>query len=62
MDRIWQWTWNRYSARYSWAVYAVGIPVMLQIYLFWSFLIVAVQGTGKYVETAAVAVVAVPVL
>jgi len=35
---------------------------MLQIYLFWSFLIVAVQGTGKYVETAAVAVVAVPVL
>ena len=44
MDRIWQWTWDRYSARYSWAAYAVGIPLMLPIYLFWSFLIVAVRG------------------
>jgi adenylate cyclase len=62
MDRIWQWAWDRYSARYSWAVYFVGIPLMLPIYLFLSLLIVAVQGTGQYVEAAAITVVSVPVL
>ncbi|HEX5252302.1 MAG TPA: adenylate/guanylate cyclase domain-containing protein [Mycobacterium sp.] len=61
MERIWQWAWDRYGARYSWAVYAVGIPLMLPTYLFWLFLIVAVQGSGRYIETAAVAVVAAPV-
>jgi class 3 adenylate cyclase len=35
---------------------------MLPIYLFLSLLIVAVQGTGRYVETTAVAVLSVPVL
>lgn len=61
MDRIWQWTWDHFKARYSWAVYAVGIPLMLFIHLFWLFLIVAVQGTGHYLQTAALAVVAAPV-
>jgi hypothetical protein len=60
MDRIWQWTWDRYSARYSWAVFVVGIPLILPTYLFWLFFIVAVQGAGQYIETAAVAVVAAP--
>ena len=62
MDRIWQWVWDRYGARYSWAAYAVGIPLLLPIYLFWSFLIVAVEDSNAYLDAAAVTVVAVPVL
>ncbi|SPM38529.1 cyclase [Mycobacterium numidiamassiliense] len=58
MDRIWQWTWDRYSARYSWAVFVVGLPLILTTFLFWSVLIMAVQGGGRYVEAAAVAAVA----
>jgi hypothetical protein len=62
MDRIWQWAWDRYAARYSWAMYAVGFPLLLQIYLVPSFLIVAYEESRHYVEAAAVTVVAVLVL
>jgi adenylate cyclase len=43
-------------------VYAVGFPLLLPFYLFWSFLIVAVEKSGHYVEAVAVTVVAVLVL
>jgi adenylate cyclase len=62
MDRIWQWAWDRYGARYSWAIYAISVPSSLPVYLFWALLIVAVEKSGDYVEAAAVAVVAVPVV
>jgi adenylate cyclase len=62
MDRIWQWTWDRYGARYSWALYAAAVPLTLSSYLFLSFLIVAVEESSHYVEAAAVTVVAVAVL
>ena len=62
MDRIWQWAWDRYGARYSWAIYAVSFPLMLPIYLSWSFLVVAFEESDHYVEAAAVTVVAVLVL
>ena len=62
MDRIWQWAWDRYRESYSWAAYAVMTVVILPVYLFWTFLIVAVEGARRYVEAAAVSVGAVPVL
>jgi class 3 adenylate cyclase len=62
MDRIWQWVWDRYGARYSWALYAVSVSVSLPVYLFWAFLIVAVEKSGDYLEAAALTVVAVLVL
>jgi adenylate cyclase len=62
MDRLWQWVWDRYGPRYSWALYAVVVPVALPVYILWSFLIVAVEKSGAYVEAAAVTVVVVPVL
>ena len=43
-------------------LYALTFPVSLPIYLFWSFLIVAVEKSGHYVQAAAVTVVAVLVL
>ena len=62
MDRIWQWAWDRYGSRYFWAVYAVTVPVMLPIYLVSSFVVVAYEESSRYVEAAAVTVVAVLVL
>jgi adenylate cyclase len=62
MDRIWQWAWDRYGARYSWAICAVSFPVLLPVFLLLSFVVVAFEESGRYVEAAAVTVVAVPVL
>src|ERR1700730_13143818 len=62
MDRIYQWLWDRYGARYSWALYALAVPLFLPFYILWSFLIVAVEKSGDYVEAAAVTVVAATVL
>ena len=62
MDRIWQWAWDRHARRYSWAVFALGLPMVLPIYLSWSLLIVAIEESSHYVEAVAVTVVVVPVL
>src|ERR1700742_3387684 len=58
MDRIWQWAWDRYGPRYLWAVYGISIPVLLVLYLAISLPVVASEGSGHYMEAAAVAVVA----
>jgi adenylate cyclase len=52
MDRLWQWAWDRYGARYSWAVYAFAFALALPIHLLWSFLIVAIEESSNYVEAA----------
>jgi class 3 adenylate cyclase len=63
MDRIWQWTWDRYGARYGWATYAIGVLVSLWVYLLvLSIPIVAFEKSGRYLEAAAVTVAAVLVL
>ena len=62
MDRIWRWAWDRYGARYSWAITVVGLPIQLSIWLFASFVVVAFEKSDRYVEAAAVTVVAVLVM
>jgi class 3 adenylate cyclase len=62
MDRIWQWAWDRYGARYSWAIYAVAFFVLLPHYLLLSFVVVAFEEPGHYAEAATVTVVAMLVL
>lgn len=62
MDRIWQWTWDRYGPRYSWALCAVIALVGLPVYGLWSFLITAVEQSDDYRGAAAVTIVALPVL
>jgi class 3 adenylate cyclase len=62
MDRIWQWAWDRYGARYPWAICAISLPSVLLAYLGWSFLIVTVQNSDRYVEAAVLSVIAAPVL
>jgi adenylate cyclase len=61
MDRIWQWAWDRHGTRYTWAMCAIGFPVLLPIYLGSSFFVVAFEESRRYGE-AAVTVVAVLVL
>ncbi len=59
MDRIWQWAWDRYKSRYSWAVWALTLPLALPVYLAWTMGIVAFERSDRYTEAAAVTVVAV---
>jgi class 3 adenylate cyclase len=56
MDRIWQWAWDRYGARYSWAIYAISVSAVVSVFLVLSFLIVAFERSDGYVEAAAVTV------
>jgi class 3 adenylate cyclase len=62
MDRIWQWAWDRYKTRYSWALFTMSIPPLLLIYLLWAFLIVAIERSSDYVEAAVVIAIGVPVV
>jgi adenylate cyclase len=59
MDRIWQWAWNRFGSRYSWAAYTVTSPVLTSIYLVPSSVVVAFEKSNHYVESAAVTVISV---
>jgi adenylate cyclase len=60
MDRIWQSAWDRYKSRYSWACWALTLPLALPVYLAWSLGIVAFERSERYTEAAAVTMVAVP--
>lgn len=62
MDRIWQWAWDRFGARHRWAGLAVVLPAGLPLYLFWSFLIIALEGSRHYVEAAVVTLAVLLVL
>lgn len=62
MDRIWQWTWDRYGPRYSWAVFVVAVVGSFPVYLLWSLVTVAVEGSGDYLEAAVVTLVVLPMV
>jgi hypothetical protein len=62
MDRIWQRVWDRYTRRYSWAVFAILFLFALPIYVVWSILIIAVEESNDYLAASAVTVAAVPAL
>jgi len=58
MDRIFQWVWDRYGPRYSWAICALIYPLGLAAYGSYSLIIVAFEGSARYVEAAVVTAVA----
>ncbi len=62
MDRIWQLAWDRYGARYSWAIWIVTFASGLPVYLVWSWSVVAFERSSHYVEASVIAGVAVLVL
>src|SRR5277367_2244596 len=59
MDRIWQWAWDRYGARYSWALWAILFVVALPPWLMMTCVLVAVEKSGYYIEAAVATVVAI---
>jgi class 3 adenylate cyclase len=58
MDRIFQWMWDRYGPRYSWAICVLVYLPGLSAYLAFSLIIVAFEGSDRYVEAAVVLAVA----
>jgi adenylate cyclase len=62
MDRIWQWAWDRYGARYSWAMWIITFASGLPVYLVWSWSVVAFVKSSHYVEASVIAGVVVLVL
>src|SRR5881227_1533425 len=58
MDRLWQWTWDRYGKRYSWAVFAMSHGVVLPIFAILALLVVAFEKSDRYLEAVAIAAVA----
>jgi class 3 adenylate cyclase len=62
MDRILQWAWDRYGPWYSWAVLAITSLAILPVWLGSAFVVVALEGSDRYVEVAAVTVPVVMVM
>ena len=58
MDRYWQWAWDRYATRYSWAIYGVTLIVAFAVYLLLTLPIVALEKSDRYLAAAAVTGVA----
>jgi adenylate cyclase len=52
MERIWQRVWHWFGPRYSWAVCAICFLTVLQTYLLASFVVVAFEKSGAYIEAA----------
>ena len=59
MDRIWQAAWEHYKSRYSWACWALTIPLSLPVLLAWAMGIVAFERSDRFAAAAAVTVVGV---
>lgn len=62
MDRIWQWAWDRFGARYWWALLIGVFTSTLPVFLFWSWIVVAFERSSHYVEACVVAIVVTLVL
>jgi adenylate cyclase len=62
MDRIWQWAWDRYGARYSWAAFAITVVLGAPTFLIWSSIVVGLEKSDRYVEAAVVTVAVVVLL
>jgi adenylate cyclase len=62
MDRFWQWTWDRYGSRYSWALWAIVFQFLLLTYLVPSFVVVTFEKSDRYLAAAAVTAAGVLVL
>lgn len=62
MERIWQWAWDRYAPRYSWALALIAFPVSLAVYLPLAALVVAFEESDRYVPAVVVTAVAVVLL
>ncbi|MUL48148.1 adenylate/guanylate cyclase domain-containing protein [Mycobacterium sp. CBMA293] len=61
MDRIFQWVWDRYGPRYSWAICVLIYFAGLSVYLAFPLIIVAFERSDRYAPAAAIAFAAMVV-
>ena len=59
MDRVFQWLWDRYGPRYSWAICVLIYLLGLFVFGSYSLIIVAFEGSGRFIAAAIVTAVAV---
>ena len=59
MDRVFQWLWDRYGPRYSWAICVLIYLLGLFVFGSYSLIIVAFEGSGGFIDAAVVTAVAV---
>jgi adenylate cyclase len=59
MDRLWQWVWDRYGAKYPWVIWAFGFTSMLVTYALWSLVITCYERSSRYLEAVVVTSIAV---
>ncbi|OBI19409.1 cyclase [Mycobacterium sp. E2327] len=57
MGRLWQFVWDRYGSRYSWALWAIVFQFLLPVYLVPPFAVVALEKSDRYLEAAAITAV-----
>lgn len=50
MDRIFQWMWDRYGPKYSWAMCALIYPPGLLVYSTFALIVVAFERSGRFPE------------
>ncbi len=62
MVGIWQWVWDRFAARYSWAAFLHSFVLVVPVYLVYSTLIVALEGTDRYLAATTVTIAAVLIM
>ena len=62
MNRLWQWTWDRYGRRYSWAFWVVGSLLYLPVYVSYSTVIVATENSDRFDLVALITAVALAVM
>jgi adenylate cyclase len=62
MDRIWQWAWDRYPTRYSWALFTATCSIVLSVLLVAALVVVAFEQSTNFVGSAVIIVVAMPVV
>ena len=58
MDRVFQWLWDRYGPRYSGAICVLAYITGLAAYIPYSLIVVAFEGSDRYVEATAATAIA----
>ena len=49
MNRVWQWAWDRYGSRYSWAVLVLSYLLTVPMWVFTAIVIVMYEESDQFV-------------
>jgi class 3 adenylate cyclase len=55
MDRVWQWAWDRFGPRYSWAAFALAYVITVPMWLATAVVVAEFESSDRYVQASATA-------